>query len=180
MSGNQALPETIRTILNRRSCRAFYPEPLPEAHVQVLLEAVRWAPSAGNRQPWHVFVVLNKQVREELADAAYGQEFLARAPVVFVMCAIPFQSASRYGLRGETLYVYQDTAAAVQNLLLAATALGYGSCWVGAFDERWVREVLELPAEYRPVALVPVGLPAEEPEPPERRPLKEIATFIDS
>ena len=89
---------------------------------------------------------------------------------MFVICAEPDQSAKRYGSRGREMYVYQDTAAATQNLLLMATSLGYGTCWVGAFDETGVVRVLGLPAGWRPVALVPVGRPAEQSGRRSRRP----------
>ncbi len=173
-----SIPEAVQTIFQRHSCRHFRNTPIPDNHIQLLLEAFRHAPSAGNRQPWHVYVVQNPEIREELMRAAYGQDFIAEAPVVFVVCAIPDQSASRYGKRGETLYVYQDTAAAIENLLLTATALHYGSCWVGAFEERRVREILNLPAQFRPIAIIPVGEPAEPPEPTERKPIEQITTFL--
>ncbi len=172
-----AIPQTLLTIYRRRSCRAFHSKPIAEEHVRFLVDAMRWAPSAGNRQPWHFYQVTNVQLRRGLVGAAGGQEFLAQAPLVFVVCTVPTRSAQRYGSRGENLYVYQDTAAAVENLLLAATALGYGTCWVGAFDETAVRAVLEIPDALRPVALVPVGVPAENPEPPRRMPVNEIVTI---
>lgn len=174
---DEEIPQTLQIIYRRRSCRAFHSQPIPEGQVQLLVDALRWAPSAGNRQPWHFYQVTNLGLRRELVAAAGGQEFLAQAPLVFVVCAVPARSAQRYGVRGENLYVYQDTAAAVENLLLAATALGYGSCWVGAFDESAVRRVLQIPDSIRPVALVPVGVPAETPEPPPRMPVKEIVTI---
>ena len=171
------LPETLQVIFERRSCRAFKSEPIPQEHLDLLVEALRWAPSAGNRQPWHFYLVKSTFLKEELVNAAYGQTFLVQVPVVFVICAIPDQSATRYGKRGRDLYAYQDTAAAVQNLLLTATALGYGSCWVGAFDEEAVSKALELPAKHRPVAMIPLGKPAEKPETPKRFAKEQIVTI---
>ncbi|GAB4377694.1 MAG: nitroreductase family protein [Calditrichia bacterium] len=173
------IPETLQIIFKRRSCRAFHPEPIPTGHLDLLVEALRRAPSAGNQQPWHFYLVKNNALKEKLVWAAYGQAFLAEAPVVFVVCALPERSAFRYRERGRNLYVYQDTAAAVENLLLAATALGYGSCWVGAFNEDAARQVLNLPADYRPVALVPVGKPAERPQPSSRLPVDQILTILE-
>jgi len=170
-------PEFFRVILQRRSCRVYHPDPLPQEHIDYLVEALRWAPSAGNRQPWHFYMVKNTELKNQFVQAAYGQDFLAQAPVVFVICALPETSAVRYGERGRNLYVYQDTAAAVENLLLTATALGYGSCWVGAFDERSVSRILSLPADQCPVAMVPVGKPAEHPAPTPRLNKDQVLTI---
>ncbi len=171
--------EVYQTVMKRRSCRRFLPDPIPEAHFEMLVQALRWAPSAGNRQPWHFYVVKNPEIKNRLVAAAYGQTFLAEAPMVFVICAIPEVSAMRYGSRGRELYVYQDTAAAVENLLLTATSLDYGTCWVGAFNEKAVSKVLQLPEAYRPVAMIPVGKPAEKPDAPQRRKVEEILTVLE-
>lgn len=171
--------EILKTILERRSCRSFHPDPIPENHIEQMVQSLRWAPSAGNRQPWHFYLVRNGALKEKLVSAAFGQTFLGQAPLVFVVCAIPQKSADRYGDRGRKLYVYQDTAAAVQNLLLTATGLGYGSCWVGAFDEQAVRETLQLPDDFRPVSMVPIGKPTEKLESSTRFSVKDILTIID-
>ena len=105
------------------------------------------APSAGNCQPWFIYVVKNQKVRQELAKAAFNQGFLVEAPVNIVVCAEPKRSFSRYGERGASLYCLQDTAALVQSLLLMAEGLGLSTCWVGAFDEQAVRQVLEIPED---------------------------------
>lgn len=164
--------------LRRRSCRSFAPTPLADGEVETLLEAARWAPSAGNLQPWRLIVVRSPQLRGELAAAAFGQEFVAAAPVVIVVCAVAAESARRYGDRGETLYCLQDTAAAVENILLAATALGLGSCWVGAFSEEEAARCLRLPTGWRPVAMVPVGRPAAAAPALSRKPLAAIVTWM--
>jgi len=169
----------LQVILQRRSIRKYAKDEIPEDHITHLIEVLRWAPSAGNCQPWHFYLVKNQQMKYALAQAAFGQDFIAQAPVVFVICAIPKRSAARYGKRGETLYVYQDTAAAVQNLLLTATGYGYGSCWVGAFDEFRVSKVLQLPIQQRPVAVVPIGKPAEQVHPPARLRKENTFTLLD-
>lgn len=171
--------QVIEVIKKRRSIRSFKKEPIPDDILLQILEAARWAPSAGNLQPWHFIVVKNNEVKKLLAMAALNQMFIAEAYVVIVVCAIPSVSASRYGVRGEKLYCLQDTAAAIQNMLLAAASLGIGSCWVGAFDEERVKNILRLPHYARPVAIVPMGYPAKVPTAPPRRHLKEIVTFID-
>ncbi len=165
-------------IFERRSQRNFTDAPLKEEDLEVLMESLRWAPSGGNCQPWYFYVVKDEETKKGLADAAYGQSFMADAPVIFVVCAIPEESGRRYKDRGRELYCIQDTAAAVENLLLAATRLGYGSCWVGAFMEDEVSKVLNIPEEKRPVAMVPVGK-GEKPSAPSRKPKEEIFEFIE-
>ncbi len=166
-------------IRERRSIRHFENREVPDATVNRLLEAAIMAPSAGNLQPWSFFVVKDPEKRRGLSRAAYDQAFVAAAPVVIVVCAEPARSAERYGERGADLYCIQDTAAAVQNMLLAAVALGLGTCWVGAFDEAQAAEVLGLDAaRTRPVAMVPVGYPSRTPRPRPRRPLEEVVRVI--
>jgi nitroreductase len=150
----------------------------PETMDRILRAAVR-APSAGNRQPWHFFVVRDPKVRQGLAAAAYGQEFVAQAPVAVVVCTDPEQSAGRYGQRGRELYCLQDTAAAAGHILLAAVAAGFGGCWVGAFDERRAARVLALDPRLRPVAILPIGKPMGNPgTATSRQPLQTVVSHV--
>lgn len=168
-------------IERRRSVRAYSGKTdVPKDAIDQVLHAALLAPSAGNRQPWRFVVVRDPRLRKALADAAYGQEFVAEAPVVIVVCAEPQRSASRYGRRGAELYCLQDTAAATEHILLAATALGFGTCWVGAFDESRAAESLQLPGQFRPVALIPLGKPASDgPRETSRRPFEEVVEYRD-
>jgi nitroreductase len=149
--------ETIATILRRHSCREFTGGEIPDEHMNLLMECLRWSPSAGNLQPWFFYIVKSRSAKQALAEAAFHQDFIFDAAVVFVVCAEPDASAAVYGERGRSLYCLQDTAAAVENVILAATALGYGSCWIGAFNETMARNAFEIPRHLRPVAIVPVG-----------------------
>lgn len=173
------MSDVMEVIKKRRSVRAFKGDPILEATLAQILDAAHWAPSAGNLQPWEFYIVRSEEHKRGLAKAALGQVFLAEAPVVIVVCAVPMRSGRRYRERGEKLYCIQDTATATQNILLAATAFGLGSCWVGAFDEEGVRRVLGLGPELRPVAMIPLGYPDETPETPGRRPLEEIVRVVD-
>lgn len=169
------------TLIQRRySVRAFDPRfDVSDDTVQRILSAAIEAPSAGNRQPWHFVVVRRQSLKDRLAEAAFGQRFLVDAPVVIVVCADPERSAARYGARGAELYCLQDTAAATMLLILAATDLRLGTCWIGAFDEKIVAQVLQLPAHLRPVAMVPIGAPARPGmRQSQRRPLDEVTTFV--
>jgi nitroreductase len=147
--------------------------------VERLLQAAIRAPSAGNRQPWHFYVVRDSAVRQGLVAAAYGQAFVGQAPIAIVVCADAEQSAARYRQRGRELYCLQDTAVAAEHILLAAVALGLAGCWVGAFDERQVVRVLGLPPRHRPVAILPIGVPTGTPgRRTPRRPLREVVSYI--
>lgn len=163
----------------RFSCRRFCPDALPREVVEALVNAARWAPSAGGLEPWRFVAVTAAATRRQLAAAALDQQFVAEAPVVVVVCAVPEESARLYGERGRDLYCLQDTAAATQNILLAATAAGLGSCWVGAFDEQRVAQALGLAGGWRPVAMVPVGFPADVPPQRRRRPPGEVVVWQD-
>ena len=166
--------DVLEAIKNRRSIRAFTDKPVTDNEIEQLIEAARWAPSAGNIQPWEFIIVRDPQIKHGLCEAAFNQTFIEEAPVVIVVCANPMQSAPRYGSRGMNLYCLQDTAVATQNILLAAHAMELATCWVGAFNEEKAREVLAVPIESRPIAIVPVGHPAEKPRVRPRRELNEI------
>ncbi|HHY48081.1 MAG TPA: nitroreductase family protein [Firmicutes bacterium] len=174
--------DLIEAIEQRHSVRAFEDRPVPAATIGRIVDCGRMAPSAGNIQPWEFWVIRRPDLKAALARAAYGQDFVATAPVVIVVCAEPGRSASRYGERGSQLYCLQDTAAAVENMLLAAVAFGLGACWVGAFDEAEASKALRLPGRLRPVAIIPVGYPAETDMRPRHRPLRpreETIVMVD-
>lgn len=166
--------DVFEAIKSRRSIRAFTDEPISEDEVNKLLDAARWAPSAGNIQPWEFVVVRDPEIKRGLARAALNQRFIEQAPVVIVVCANHARSAKGYGSRGANLYCLQDTAAATQNMLLAATAMELATCWIGAFDDEEAKKVLNTPGGVRPVAIVPVGHRAQTPRDRPRRPLADI------
>jgi len=163
--------------MRRRSVRAYTSEEVSEEEVEKLIEAARWAPSAGNIQPWEFVIVTNAETKRRLAEAALHQTFIEEAPVVIVVCADLERSSWGYGSRGVNLYCLQDTAAAIENILLAATALGLSTCWVGAFHEDEVAKVINTPRGVRPIAIVPVGRAAEKPRVPRKRSLVEIVHY---
>jgi nitroreductase len=168
--------DCFEAILKRRSVRRFSDEEVSRERIERLIDAGRWAPSAGNLQARDFIVVTNKVVKQKLARAALSQMFVAEAPVVIVVCAnVPYSSRIYRG-RGE-FYAICDACAAVMNILLAAETLGLGACWIGAFDEEEVARLLQIPSEVRPVAIIPVGYPAESPSPPERLSVKRVVHF---
>jgi nitroreductase len=166
--------DVFEAITSRRSIRTFEKKAVSDEQVGALIDAARHAPSAGNIQPWEFVIVRDKQIKKQLSSAALNQALIEGAPVVIVVCADEARSGQGYGSRGVNLYCVQDTAAATQNILLAACAMGLGTCWVGAFREEMVRTSLNTPADVRPVAIIPVGYPAENPALRKRRTLTEI------
>lgn len=167
----------LDTIKNRRSIRDFKDRAVPDEAIDALVEAIRWAPSAGNLQSRKFYFVFNQDVKRGLAKAALGQNFIARAPMVVVACT-DNRIASRYGERGVDLYSIQDTATSVENLMLTAHELGLGSVWVGAFNESEVFEVLDLPHNLRPVVIIPVGYPERTPKAPPRIAKEDAVAFV--
>ena len=161
-------------IKGRRSVRAFKPDLVPDEFLNKVLEAAQWAPSAGNRQARDFIIVKDYKVKRLLCEVALGQCFIEEAPVDVVVCANEERSASRYGDRGRNLYCLLDAAASAQNLLLAVHALGIGACWIGAFRDEKVMEILNLPEWLRHIAIIPIGNPAEEPWPTPRMRLESL------
>jgi nitroreductase len=170
--------EFSEVIAKRRSVRHFNNKlAVTEEDIRALIEAAVSAPTAGNIQPWRFTVVRTTAARERLADALH-QRWATGASVVIVVSVDPRPCIARYGDRGERLYSIQDTAAAVENILLAAVDRGLASCWVGAFDTDAVRDALGIRAPIEPVAILPVGYSAEAADRPARRPLAEVVTWI--
>lgn len=152
--------DVIDAIKERRSVRNFKSDPIPDPTIDRILECGRMAPSAGNIEPWFFYVVKNKEIIDQLASIS--EPWLNTAPVVIVITADINQEMKKYGQRGRDLYVLQDTAAAAQNMLLAAQGFGIGSTWVGDFDELKVREIIGIPDHQRPVVIIPFGYPATD------------------
>jgi nitroreductase len=157
----------------RRMVRRFTDEPVSPAVVTRLLTVATRAPSAGHTEPWAFVVVRRVETRRELAHAAHRQMFVAEAPVAIVACADLSRSRRRYETRGDR-YGLIDIAFASLLLLLAVVEEGLGACFVGAFEDAEVARVLGLPSHVLPVAIIPVGRPAEAPRPRLRRPLAAV------
>lgn len=153
--------DIVECIEGRTSIRVFKTDPVDEEVVDEALRLANLAPSAGNLQARDFVVVRALTTKKALMDAAYGQDFVRSAPVVVVCCA-DLERIKHYGDRGRALYCLQDVAAAIENMMLYLHSKGLGSVWVGAFDERKAAETLGLPEHVRPVAIVPIGFPAEK------------------
>jgi nitroreductase len=170
--------DVIEAISTRRSIRTFKDQEISSEQITVLLKAMIASPSAGNRQPWRIYVIRDEKVKRNLALGAHDQTFIEQAPVVFVICRVPEESGARYRDRGRNFYSIQDTAAMTQNLLLAAYASGLGGCWVGAFNDSAIATAINCGQDELPVAIVPVGYPDESPPQRQRRSLDSVVHFI--
>jgi nitroreductase len=139
-----------------------------------ILEAARLAPTAANRQPFRIIVVHTAGREEELAQI-YGQAWFVQAPIVICLCGVQDEAWIRRDDKG---YVDVDVAIVMDHLVLAATDLGLGTCWIGAFDPDAAREVLGLPEGVEPIVFTPLGYPAGKPKSKKvREPLVNLVRY---
>jgi len=167
----------LKIIKERRSIREFQKKEIPKEIIDQLIEALIWAPSAGNLQSRKFYFIFNQEIKEKLVGAAFGQDSISKAPLVIVAC-LDEDIFHYYGERGKNLYGICDVAVAVQNLMLLAHESGLGSVWIGSFDEREVSRILNLPKNLRPIVILPVGYPAEKPSAPPRVSKEKAVEFI--
>jgi len=168
--------DLFEVVEKRRSIREFKPKPVANKDLRKILEAGRLAPSGGNRQPWCFIVVRHPETKKALAVAANNQTFVADADVVIAALGDPTVSAAKlpYTLSSTRLPHRQDPMIAVEHMILAATALGYGTCWIGAFNEKEVKKILKIPESLAVVALLPIGVPDEDPPQRPRKAFTEV------
>jgi nitroreductase len=153
--------DLMEIITNRRSIRSYKPQAIEDEKLDYILDAFRKAPSAKNLQPWKLIIVKDKHKKSDLAIACNNQSFITEAPIIIVACA---KEEEAYGVMGGYLNSYPiDIAIAMEHLILAATEQGIGTCWIGAFKEKLVKGLLDVPENIRVVALTPLGYPDGEP-----------------
>lgn len=169
--------ELSDVIRKRRSVRKFDPAgEVRDDQIKMIIEAGILAPSSGNTQCWRFIVVRDTDLKNKLAKDVGHQPFISEAPVVIVVCA-DLERSAKYGERGVNTYSLQDTAAAIENMLLTITDLGLASCWIGAFDEDAAAKFLGLSKHIRPVAMLPVGRAADTPKMPRRKPIDDVSEW---
>ena len=172
--------DVFECMKDSHSIRQFKTDPIPDNVLTRILEAACWAPSAGNLQPWYFYVVKNQQLKDKIFEVSFEQTQIKQAPLLIIILADPSRSNERYKERGAQLYCLQDTAAAAQNMLLAAEALDIGACWIGAFDEVKVQTLLEASPRLRAVAMLAIGYSDEkERQTKERLPVAEVTKIIE-
>jgi len=166
--------EFLELVQKRRSLRSYLDKPVEQEKLTYILESARWAPSWKNMQCWRFIVVRAEITRQALAevmtDKNPGYKALLQAPLVIVLCAVPFESE----VWEDKDYMMLDAGLAMEHLVLAATEQGLGTCWQGWFSEEKVRAVLNIPQGVRVIAMTPLGYAAEEKKPRPRKDLGEI------
>lgn len=168
-------PEALlKLIRSRRSVRQYESRPVPDAMIEQVLEAGRWAPSANNQQPWAFVVVRDRQlVRLVAQHSAYYMEkdaHVGDAPVLIVLCGAVWNQSRRRFLRG-------DVGMAGMQMMLQAHALGLGTCWVDGLDRAAIAEGLGVPSELEIVGVMTLGFPAREPVQTTRKPLFDVVHY---
>ncbi len=162
-------------IEKRKSIRSYKPQDVEEEKLNYILQAFRKAPSAKNLQPWKLIIVKDKKKISDLSIACNNQTFLSEAPILIVACA---KEDEAYGVMGGYMNSYPvDIALALEHLILAATEKGLGTCWIGAFKEKLVKDLLDVPDNIRVVAITPVGYPAVEGRTRGRKPISKIVCY---
>ncbi|MDY6771580.1 MAG: nitroreductase family protein [Candidatus Nanohaloarchaea archaeon] len=160
--------ELLDVMQNRVSVKKYKDQDIERDKIGKVLEAARWAPSAGNMQSWEFIIVEDYDLRQKLSQYSYNQEHIREAPVCLVILGDREKARTKFEERGENLYMIQETAAAMQNMLLMAESLGLGAAWVGAFNEENVADLLDVPNELRPMAMITLGYPRERSNPPNK------------
>lgn len=165
--------DVFETIKGRRSIRKYKSESIPKELIKKLLDVARWAPSGGNIQPWRFIVIDDKNMLELIRKVSPG--YLGDSPLAILVCSDKEKAYKVGGALGRDYLSIADCAMAVQNILLAAYALGLGTCVVKSFSHNAIKEILEIPEGIEPELLVIVGYPDQTPTPPKRIPLSEIS-----
>jgi nitroreductase len=165
--------EFKEVLYKRRSIRKFSEKPIPDDKLQSVLEAARIAPSAAHRQPWKFIVVKDTEKRKALSVAANNQAFVGQAPIIIAAVAL---TPDRIMTCDVPSYAV-DLAIAMEQVVLAAVDEGLGTCWIGAFSQEKVRDILNVPDKYKVVTVMPMGYPAEDPVEKQRKSLEEIVCY---
>lgn len=167
--------EFFETIAERYSVRSYRPDPVEPEKLQKVLDAAVQAPTACNFQAFRIVVMKTEGHREEL-KTVYPREWFSDAPYVLAVCSIPGES---YVRKDGKNYSDVDVAIVMDHIILAATALGLGTCWIGAFDPQATCKVFRLEEGVTPVVLTPLGYPSGQRPEKRRKPLDALVTFID-
>lgn len=164
-------------VIGRRySVRAYRPDPIEDEKLQQILEAARMAPTAANRQPVRV-IVIPTAGRQDALHRIYGREWFTDAPLVLCVCGVEAEGWIR-SQDGKS-HIDVDAAIVMDHMVLAATALGLGTCWIAAFNPDAARDVLGLPQGTSPILFTPLGYPADQPRPKQRKELADLVKRED-
>jgi nitroreductase len=171
--------EFFDVIQKRKAIRKFKSNHgIADTDLTKLLETISLAPSARNLQGYKVFIATSKEKIEQIYNSCYNQrsDFINNAALILVFCTDPKKSIEMFGKRGENLYALQDATIAASYAQLTATALGYGSCWVGNFKEDEIKKIVQ--TDLTPISLIIIGIPDENPERNPRKSLDQISQIV--
>lgn len=177
--------DCLQAIESRRSVRKFKEQEVSDEILMKILNAGRLAPTGGNMQPWEFIVVREKEAIEKIVETTYigfkkessnRQNWIKTAPVLIVVCCDYKRTVARYGEAGKKI-AFVDTAAAIENMILSAVALGLGSCWVCGYDEKELSKLLSIPESVELAAVLPLGYPESVPSSPNKFSLEEIIHY---
>lgn len=189
--------DIFTAIKERRSYRSYLSQPVEEEKLQAILEAGQWAPSVMNLQPWKFMVVKNAELKEKLQASCqetlgkifersgwkwvskFNLDFMTQAPVIIVVTADPKKTGADQFLPGRGTGYAFSSCAAIQNMHLAAHALGLGTLWFSLYETEMIKQLLDVPEELDVVSMVILGYPAQAAAPVSRKPLEEMVTVID-
>ena len=166
--------EYSELIRKRYSVRAYKPDPIEDDKLQKVLDAARLAPTAANRQPFQL-VVMHTEGRQADFKRIYNKDWFVQAPLIICAVGVPRHSWVRSD--DKRRYLDVDVAIIMDHLILEATNQGLGTCWIAAFNAKAAREILKVPAEVEPLIFSPLGYPADEAGPKERKPLSDLVRY---
>ena len=178
--------EAIEAMRRRRSIRSYKADPVAPELLHKVLGAATLAPSGGNMQPWEFYVVQDRKTKQAIVDTSYTgygrsgapQTWLLEVPVLVVICVERKRTGARYGPEGAEFISMLDVASSVQNLLVAATSEGLGSCWVAGFQRSRVKQLLGLEPSMDVLGLVGLGWPERVPSAPYRLPVEQVVHYV--
>lgn len=175
----------IKSIEMRRSIRTYKDEAVADEDILRLIESARLAPSGSNTQPWHFIIVKDKSMKQRIAEVSHNQKWMAAAPV-FIVCIADIRSRIKEGIKfildenspeEEVKQIIRDTSIATEHILLTATSLGLGSCWVAWFTQNTIRPVLNIPSDKYVVGIITLGYADEQPKPRPRKKIEDILHY---
>ncbi|MDD4278226.1 MAG: nitroreductase family protein [Candidatus Sumerlaeales bacterium] len=162
----------------RQSTRKYKNTNIADDQILKICEVINKAPSAGNLQDYEIVAVKDSAKRQQLAKLCFNQAFIASAPVVFVFLSNPSRSRAVYGDLADSLFACQDATIACAYAELTVTNMGYAACWIGGGDDDGIHRLLDLPTEWKTVAVLCVGIADESPERTTRREVSSIYKII--
>lgn len=175
----------MEEIKMRRSIRKYLDQSVEDAKIIQLIESARLAPSGSNTQPWHFIVVKSELAKQKLAEASHDQKWMLSAPV-FIVCVADIRSRIKDDIhltvdedssQQEVKLIIRDTSIAIEHILLEATSLGLGTCWVAWFIQQEIRPILNIPSDKYVVGIITVGYADEKPAARPRKKLEEIIHY---